>query len=169
MRAGNSGITAFISPCGRIEAELDTYCRGTLEGGVAFLDGKTVYSAIGDIPMWLLLIPCLALFVRGAIFGFRLRLRAAQGFIEGAFGDNIKHKKTDNKPRSGAKNDDKPRIGARKTDEPGGRAKKADKPHDMTENTDRSGVFNEYEPGAFGGAEASERGGQGTADDGENA
>lgn len=129
--------------------------------------------------MWLLLVPCIALFVRGAIFGFRLRLRAAQGFIEGAFGDNIKHKKTDNKPRIGAKNDDKPRIGAkndnkprigaRKTDEPGGRAKKADKPHDMTENNDRSGVFNEYEPGAFGGAEASERGGQGTADDGENA
>ena len=178
VRAGNSGITAFISPCGRIEAELDTYCRGTLEGSVAYLDGKTVYSAIGDIPMWLLLVPCIALFVRGAIFGFRLRLRAAQGFIEGAFGDNIKHKKTDNKPRSGAKKAGKLCSGAKKAAKPGhrmeqgapgGRAKKADKPHDMTENTDRSGVFNEYEPGAFGGAEASERGGQDAGDDGENA
>lgn len=169
VRAGNSGITAFISPCGRVEAELDTYCRGTLEGSVAFLDGKTVYSAIGDIPMWLLLVPCLALFVRGAIFGFRLRLRAAQGFIEGVFGDNIKHKKTDNKLRIGAKNDNKPRIGARKTDEPGGRAEKADKPCDMTENADRSGVFNEPAPDASGGAKAPGRDGQDAGDDGENA
>lgn len=169
VRAGNSGITAFISPCGRVEAELDTYCRSTLEGSVAFLDGKTVYSAIGDIPMWLLLVPCLALFVRGAIFGFRLRLRAAQGFIEGAFGDNIKHKNTGNKLRIGAKNDNKPRIGARKTDEPGGRAEKADKPCDMTENADRSGVFNEPAPDASGGAKAPGRDGQDAGDDGENA
>ncbi len=169
VRAGNSGITAFISPCGRIEAELDTYCRGTLEGSVAFLDGKTVYSAIGDIPMWLLLIPCIALFVRGAIFGFRLRLRAAQGFIEGSVGDNIKHKKTDNKLRIGAKNDGKPRIGARKTDEPGGRAKKADKPGKMAKKADEHGVLSEPEPGASGSAETPGTDGQDAGDDGENA
>lgn len=179
VRAGNSGITAFISPCGRIEAEMDTYCRGTLEGSVAFLDGKTVYSAIGDIPMWLLLVPCIALFVRGAIFGFRLRLRAAQGFIEGSFGDNIKHKNTgnkprigakkDDKPRIGAKNDDKPRIGARKTDEPGGRAKKADKPGKMAKKADEHGVLSEPEPGASGSAETPGTDGQDAGDDGENA
>ena len=159
MRAGNSGITAFISPCGRIEAELDTYCRGTLEGSVAFLDGKTVYSALGDIHMWLLLIPCIALFVRGAIFGFRLRLRAAQGFIEGSVGDNIKHKNTGNKPR----------IGARKTDEPGGRAKKADKPGKMAKKADEHGVLSEPEPGASGSAETPGTDGQDAGDDGENA
>lgn len=148
---------------------MDTYCRGTLEGSVAFLDGKTVYSAIGDIPMWLLLIPCIALFVRGAIFGFRLRLRAAQGFIEGSVGDNIKHKKTDNKLRIGAKNDNKPRIGARKTDEPGGRAKKADKPGKMAKNTDDSGVLSEPEPGASGSAETPGTDGQDAGEDGENA
>lgn len=199
VRAGNSGITAFISPCGRVEAELDTYCRSTLAGSVAFIEGKTVYSAIGDIPMWLLLVPCIALFVRGAILGFRLRLRAAQGFIEGAFGDNIKHKKAGDKPRKKAKKADKQRNaeekadklrgktkktdkqhgmteeadklrdGAENTYKAGGMAEEADKPHDMTENTDRSGVFNEYEPGAFGGAEAPGRDEQGAADDGENA
>ena len=179
MRAGNSGITAFISPCGRIEAEMDTYCRGTLEGSVAFMDGKTVYSAIGDIPMWLLLIPCIALFVRGAIFGFRLRLRVAQGFIEGSVGDNIKHKNTgnkprigaknDDKPRIGAKNDDKPRIGARKTDEPGGMTKKADKPGKMAKKADEHGVLSEPEPGASDSAETPGTDGQDAGDDGENA
>ena len=89
--------------------------------------------------MWLLLIPCIALFVRGAIFGFRLRLRAAQGFIEGSVGDNIKHKNTGNKPRIGAK------------------------------NTDEHGVLSEPEPGASGSAETPGADGQDAGDDGENA
>lgn len=60
-RAGNSGITAVVSPLGTVTASLPTYQRGTLACDVGFCYGRTLYSLIGDIWLVLLAVPCIIL------------------------------------------------------------------------------------------------------------
>ncbi|MBF0528622.1 MAG: apolipoprotein N-acyltransferase [Deltaproteobacteria bacterium] len=49
IRAANTGISALISPSGRIETTLDLFVRDTLTGRVSRLTEKTIYTTIGDL------------------------------------------------------------------------------------------------------------------------
>jgi apolipoprotein N-acyltransferase len=53
VRATNSGVSAFIDPVGRVFAKTETFHETTLARSVAWLDGRTLYDFIGDVPYWL--------------------------------------------------------------------------------------------------------------------
>ncbi|MBN1547455.1 MAG: apolipoprotein N-acyltransferase [Syntrophaceae bacterium] len=49
IRSANTGISAIISPTGKIMRQTDLFKRTTLKGSVKFLDRKTIYALYGDI------------------------------------------------------------------------------------------------------------------------
>lgn len=49
LRAGNTGITAIISPSGEIISRLQTDTAGSLNGTVSMISERTLYSRIGDL------------------------------------------------------------------------------------------------------------------------
>lgn len=49
VRAGNTGITAIISPLGEIISSLETDTADALSGEIGFIEERTLYSRIGDI------------------------------------------------------------------------------------------------------------------------
>ncbi|HRI66946.1 MAG TPA: apolipoprotein N-acyltransferase [Polyangium sp.] len=54
VRVTNSGVSAIIDPVGRTVVNSGVYTKETLVGDVRFLRERTVYSALGDIPWWIL-------------------------------------------------------------------------------------------------------------------
>jgi apolipoprotein N-acyltransferase len=59
-RAANTGISGFVDPHGRVLAKSGLFEPGVLIQDVRFLHGRTLYSRIGDLVAWLLLILVLA-------------------------------------------------------------------------------------------------------------
>ena len=49
IRAGNTGITAVISPSGGIISRLSIDTAAALNGQISFVSERTLYSRIGDI------------------------------------------------------------------------------------------------------------------------
>lgn len=63
VRAGNSGITAVIQPNGYVTHTIPTYQPGYLNSSVDFIYSRTLYSIVGDIPFYLLLLFCMGAFI----------------------------------------------------------------------------------------------------------
>jgi apolipoprotein N-acyltransferase len=68
IRSTNSGISAFVDPTGKVLANTGAFEQAALSHDVAWLQGKTVYRVIGDVPWWA---ACLA----STILAFRRRRR----------------------------------------------------------------------------------------------
>mgnify|MGYP001173725110 CR=1 FL=1 len=62
LRSANTGISAIISPSGKIIKRTGLFERTTLRGSVKFLDRKTIYALYGDVFVYI----CLMLL--GAVF-----------------------------------------------------------------------------------------------------
>ncbi|QFX96021.1 apolipoprotein N-acyltransferase [Acidithiobacillus thiooxidans ATCC 19377] len=56
IRATNTGVTAIISPNGRVQAKLPEFVSGALNGKINPRKGKTPFGMLGDLPF---LIICL--------------------------------------------------------------------------------------------------------------
>ena len=48
VRAGNTGVSAFIAPSGRIARQLGLFNRGVLRDSIPLRRGKTLYTRLGD-------------------------------------------------------------------------------------------------------------------------
>jgi apolipoprotein N-acyltransferase len=48
-RSANTGISGIVDPYGRVVARSNLFERATIEGDVRLLEGRTVYSRIGDL------------------------------------------------------------------------------------------------------------------------
>jgi apolipoprotein N-acyltransferase len=72
VRAANTGISAFISPTGRIVRSLPLFERGTMAEDIPLRTTTTLYTRWGD---WL---PWLSLVVTGAALAIRRRRGAAE-------------------------------------------------------------------------------------------
>ena len=71
-RAANTGISGFVDPYGRVLDRSELFEQRTLIHDVRFLNGRTVYSYVGDLVAWLSLA-----FVVAALLASRTRLPAA--------------------------------------------------------------------------------------------
>lgn len=54
VRVTNSGVSAIVDPVGRMTTHGGVYTKENLVGEARFLRERTLYSAIGDIPWWIL-------------------------------------------------------------------------------------------------------------------
>ena len=63
IRAGNSGITAAISPSGEVYQSIEIYKSGYMRTEACFIYSPTLYTVIGDIPFYALGCACIILFV----------------------------------------------------------------------------------------------------------
>jgi apolipoprotein N-acyltransferase len=63
VRGTNSGVSAIVDPVGRVTMQTGTFRQATLLGTVHWLEGRTVYEAIGDWP-WVVV----SLLTAGAAF-----------------------------------------------------------------------------------------------------
>ncbi|HTU99698.1 MAG TPA: nitrilase-related carbon-nitrogen hydrolase, partial [Luteitalea sp.] len=73
VRAANTGVSAIIDPHGRVIVQSPLFETGTWKGEVRWLDGRTVYSRIGDSVAWASMLVTLALL----LWPFAERLRKA--------------------------------------------------------------------------------------------
>jgi apolipoprotein N-acyltransferase len=73
VRAGNNGMSALIDPAGRVIRQSPSYVQATVAGEVAWMQGSTLYEAIGDAPWW---VSALAIVAMGAVPAASLRRRA---------------------------------------------------------------------------------------------
>ena len=71
VRAGNTGISAIITPTGETAVTTAPFIPGAFTGSVAFIQKQTLYSVLGDI----ILIPSYAAFLFGAYMFFTLKLK----------------------------------------------------------------------------------------------
>jgi apolipoprotein N-acyltransferase len=55
-RAANTGISGFVDPYGRVMAKSGLFEQALLVGDLRFLNGRTIYSRIGDLVAWLSLL-----------------------------------------------------------------------------------------------------------------
>lgn len=62
IRSANTGISAIISPSGKIIKNTRLFARTTLRGSIKFLDRKTIYALYGDVFVYICLI------LLGAVF-----------------------------------------------------------------------------------------------------
>jgi apolipoprotein N-acyltransferase len=53
LRATNSGVSAVIDPVGRVVAHSGTFRQETVQAMAHWMNGKTVYEILGDVPWWL--------------------------------------------------------------------------------------------------------------------
>lgn len=53
VRVTNSGVSAIVDPVGRMTTHGGVYTRENMVGEARFLRERTLYSAIGDIPWWI--------------------------------------------------------------------------------------------------------------------
>ena len=70
-RAGNTGISATITPLGPIQKTIDADTAATLTDTIGVCQELTLYTQIGDV----IVLPCAALFAAGWIM---LLIRALQ-------------------------------------------------------------------------------------------
>ena len=63
VRAGNSGITAAITPNGEITQSIEIYKSGYMLCQVSFIYSPTLYTYIGDVPFYALALACIIIFV----------------------------------------------------------------------------------------------------------
>jgi apolipoprotein N-acyltransferase len=70
VRAANTGVSAFISPTGRIADRAELYERRVLRGAVALRAGDTLYTRFGDWLAWVCVTTVFALCAR-ALLGRR--------------------------------------------------------------------------------------------------
>ncbi len=61
VRAANTGISGIVDPHGRVVVQSPLFETGTWAGEVRWLDGRTVYSRIGDSVAWASMLITLAL------------------------------------------------------------------------------------------------------------
>jgi apolipoprotein N-acyltransferase len=72
VRATNNGVSAVIAPTGRVVEQAPALVEATLSGRVAWLEGRTPFSYVGNWPWWILSFLTLAAGVGGPFaFGFR--------------------------------------------------------------------------------------------------
>ena len=56
MRSTNSGISAIVSPTGKVEARTGIFTTENLKGEVVLIDSlETFYTRVGDIFAWVAL------------------------------------------------------------------------------------------------------------------
>ena len=70
VRATNTGVSAFVDPVGRIVNRSGLWTRETLVGRISMMQGRTVYSLLGEWFGWV----CAGL----SLFGIGLAIRAAR-------------------------------------------------------------------------------------------
>jgi apolipoprotein N-acyltransferase len=64
IRVTNTGLTAVVDPYGRTTQKLGLFEEGALVEDVAVLSGDTLYSRIGDVPAWLIVLSSMLLCLR---------------------------------------------------------------------------------------------------------
>lgn len=64
LRVTNTGLTAVVDPYGTTTQKLGLFGEGVLLEKVALLEGETIYSRLGDIPAWLIVLGGLVLTLR---------------------------------------------------------------------------------------------------------
>jgi apolipoprotein N-acyltransferase len=62
-RAANTGVSGFVDPYGRVLAKSELFEQKLLVENVRFLQGRTIYSRIGDLVAWLSLALTAAMFL----------------------------------------------------------------------------------------------------------
>ncbi len=67
LRATNDGVTSVIGPSGRVEAELLSYQRASLDARFEYRTAKTFYVQFGEWLWWLCVLVSVALVCRGAV------------------------------------------------------------------------------------------------------
>jgi apolipoprotein N-acyltransferase len=75
VRAGNTGVSAFVDPTGRVIRQAPPFVAATLTGEIAWMHGTTLYETIGDAPWWLCAAAILAM---GAVQAPRGERRGAR-------------------------------------------------------------------------------------------
>ena len=68
-RAANTGISGFVDPYGRVVEKSSLFEQTLIVQDVRFLQGRTIYSRIGDLIAWL----CLAFSLAALLASWRLR------------------------------------------------------------------------------------------------
>ena len=53
MRAANTGISGAVDPYGRVLLKTPLFEATAVTADVRLLDGRTIYSRIGDVVAWL--------------------------------------------------------------------------------------------------------------------
>src|SRR6187402_1514031 len=53
VRSTNSGVSAFVDPVGRLISNTKTFEESAQRATLRWLQGKTVYTHLGDLPWWL--------------------------------------------------------------------------------------------------------------------
>jgi apolipoprotein N-acyltransferase len=71
LRSTNNGITAIVDHQGRMVARLPRFEQGVLEGSALVMEGRTLYSRLGGMPV---LVGCFSIL----IIGFWLRRRVVR-------------------------------------------------------------------------------------------
>ena len=61
IRSTNSGISAFVDPTGEVVVRTEPFAQAAISHQIAYMNGRTVYRMIGDLPWWLVSIASLAL------------------------------------------------------------------------------------------------------------
>ncbi|MGE0784135.1 MAG: apolipoprotein N-acyltransferase [Sandaracinaceae bacterium] len=69
IRATNTGVSAIVDPLGRVVEESPLFDRSSLRGQVRMLQGRTLYSYLGDWPGYLAVLGLVA----AALFAWRRR------------------------------------------------------------------------------------------------
>jgi apolipoprotein N-acyltransferase len=76
VRATNNGVSALVGPTGRVLNRAPALVEATLSGRVAFLEGRTPFSYVGNWPWWILSLLTMAAGVGGPFaFGSRPGVR----------------------------------------------------------------------------------------------
>jgi apolipoprotein N-acyltransferase len=69
VRSTNTGISAIVDPVGRLDKRTGQWTKASLSGRVPLMQGRTVYSVLGDWLGWL----CAAIALYGIV---RVRMSA---------------------------------------------------------------------------------------------
>ncbi len=67
IRSANTGISGIVDPYGRVVARSNLFEQAIVEGEVRLLDGRTVYSRIGDLLAYVLALLTLAAVLTGRL------------------------------------------------------------------------------------------------------
>lgn len=77
IRATNTGISVFINAKGKIIAQAPQFRETTLTQKIAPTTGRTPYSIVGNIPLYLLSLLLILLHISMALLKRKLRLTTA--------------------------------------------------------------------------------------------
>ncbi len=73
VRAANTGISGGVDPYGRVLLTTGLFTQAAVTVDVRLLDGRTIYSRMGDVVAWLSVLISVALTIAAFVTGVRSR------------------------------------------------------------------------------------------------